>query len=188
VDGHSQPGSKTPTDIAGLTATRMPDHAVIISWTTEKEGKDDYYEIQRSFDGKDWMTIAVALAGTGIENNSYEYIDKNAKTVSLYYRIRQRDGDSKYSISVVTTVEGETRAAASIFFADNTLNIRLYGQVKEGLDVSVLDAAGHILLQKKYNDFGSIIRFSVADLAQGRYTLNIRDAVGLIGTKKFVIR
>ncbi|MDR3716340.1 MAG: hypothetical protein P4L51_26340 [Puia sp.] len=176
------------TDIAGLTVTRMPDHAVIVSWTTEKEGKGDYYEIERSPDGKDWTIVAVALAGTGIENNSYEYIDKGAVAVALYYRIRQRDGDGKYSVSAVATVEGEARAAASIFFADKNISIRLYGNVKDALEISILDQTGHLLGQKKIVDTGAIIRFSLSELTPGRYTLNIADGIGLIGTKKLVIR
>jgi hypothetical protein len=175
-------------DIVSVTANRMPDHVVIVYWTTVKEGKDDHFEVERSLNGKDWTTIAEALAGTGIQDNSYEYIDKNVVAMSLYYRIRQKGEDGNYSFSAVVTVKGETRAAASIFFADRNISIRLFGGVKDTLEVSLLDQAGHLLQQRKYGDNGSVIRFSVADRAPGLYTVSVSDGIGLIGTKKLVFQ
>ena len=84
----------------------LQDADVKLSWSTEEESAGTKYELERSFDGKTFATIALFF---GMENangkGSYTYTDavaKSGKSV-IYYRLKILE-EEKYSYSDLRTV------------------------------------------------------------------------------------
>ena len=84
----------------------LQDAAVKLIWNTEEESAGTKYELERSFDGKNFATIALFF---GMENvngkGSYTYTDavgKSGKSV-IYYRLKILEAE-KYSYSDLRTV------------------------------------------------------------------------------------
>ena len=69
-----------------------------IIWITATEDNNDYYTLERSSDGVDWVAISY-LDGSGTVNTTslYEYKDYEfIKNVYNYYRLKQTDFNGQY--------------------------------------------------------------------------------------------
>ncbi len=99
-----------PVDLVGFTATRLGKQSVRLSWTTVTEVGSDYFDVQRSNDGIDFLPIGrVAAAGNSEQVEEYRFDDERALAGRNFYRLRQVDLDGQTTFSEVrlVTLEGE---------------------------------------------------------------------------------
>ncbi len=92
-----------------LDAYAVNNTSANISWLTENETNNDHFEIERSFDQKNFNTVALIFAPE--ENtsgsNKYSYNDKTKDLNShqvVYYRLKQIDIDGQITYSAVKVV------------------------------------------------------------------------------------
>lgn len=69
------------------------DYGTVLTWETISENDNDYFAIERSYDGKSFEEIAsISGAGTSSEHLYYRYTDPTPHNKEwVYYRIRQVD-------------------------------------------------------------------------------------------------
>jgi Secretion system C-terminal sorting domain len=102
----------TPTTILStkyysFTATNL-DKAVSLNWVTETETNHKNFEVERSFDGKNFTNIGIV--SNAVLNNTrknYQLIDNDNSLLSqgiAYYRLKQVDVDGKFSYSNILVV------------------------------------------------------------------------------------
>lgn len=87
-----------------------------LSWTTASEFNNDFFEIQKSEDGKTWNAIG-EIQGTGTTNQptNYEYFDYSYSAVNIvYYRLRQVDLDGTEDFSPIRSVS-QSQSGFSVF-------------------------------------------------------------------------
>jgi len=80
--------------------TENLDETVAVNWSTASERENDYFQILRSRDGKDFEAIGeVSGAGNSSELISYYFVDKQPLTGISYYKLGIVDihGDTEYS-------------------------------------------------------------------------------------------
>lgn len=107
--------SVLPIEMVSFTGTSNQDNNITLKWITASETNNDYFEIQKSYDGYEFLPIGKvnsnALNGNSSSNLSYEFIDLNVKPGINYYRIMQVDlnGTVKFHhmISVVSNKKNE---------------------------------------------------------------------------------
>lgn len=150
----------------------------LISWTTASENNSDFFIIEKSSNGIDFIDIAhVNAAGNSKNNLNYSYIDNNLSENTqtlVYYRIKEVDiygNVKKYkilqssnckttesTINITNTINGEVFITINSAMP-SSYTIQLYnllGQpvlteqfsVNKGLNKSKLDT--HYLLQSVY--------------------------------------
>lgn len=100
---------------------------VMLTWQTASEKNNDYFSIERSFNGLDFDPIGfVAGQGDSFEVNDYWYSDKGivATTPSelVYYRLRQTDYDGTSVLSETAAVELEIQAGFAFEQIEETGN------------------------------------------------------------------
>lgn len=81
----------------------------VLSWATAKEHNNDYFEINRSFDGVEFSKVA-QVTGAGDSNDiiKYSWMDKEPLSGRVYYRITQVDFDgARESFSIVMIDMGD---------------------------------------------------------------------------------
>ena len=86
----------------------LTEKFVMLQWVSEEAQSNDYFEIERSFNGKDFMSIGIAL--DGFENGSQKMYAfkhslsmlKNNKTAQ--YRLKHVTANGKFSYSSVIAV------------------------------------------------------------------------------------
>ncbi|MCE7044513.1 polysaccharide lyase family 8 super-sandwich domain-containing protein [Dyadobacter sp. CY312] len=82
--------------------------AVDLSWETSSEKSNDYFEIQRSEDGRTFQAIAsVSGNNTTTDVNRYSYQDRGwvlSYNNIVYYRLRQVDYDGSSTLSSIVAI------------------------------------------------------------------------------------
>ncbi|MBC3542152.1 T9SS type A sorting domain-containing protein [Rufibacter sediminis] len=85
-------------------------HAVTVSWETASEKDNDYFQVERSENGKNFNAVA-RVKGNGTSNilNTYSYLDTEASAGTIYYRLKQVDFDGQHEYSKVIALQTEDR-------------------------------------------------------------------------------
>ncbi|MCK5574035.1 MAG: T9SS type A sorting domain-containing protein, partial [Bacteroidetes bacterium] len=116
-------GPPLPIQLADFNATRLPDHTVLLQWSTVSETNNYGFEVLRCHESSGVYEIVpnsfVRGNGTTIEPQTYSYRDTSS-TGQTYYRLKQIDLNGSYhltepiAVNIPTGVEEETPAVFSL--------------------------------------------------------------------------
>ncbi|MBC7901770.1 MAG: hypothetical protein H7Y27_00030 [Gemmatimonadaceae bacterium] len=157
-----------------FTATKSAS-AIELKWITSSEISNDYFEIERSYNGSNWQNIG-KINGTGTTSfaSLYSFTDKNASGTVVYYRLKQVDIDGKSEYSIVKTVRGENTATARIYNSGSNVNVELNSSTAKSLTVTVMNANGQMIEKKDFTN-GYKISMNMSGKASGILIVNISD-------------
>ena len=98
---------KTGVVYASLDAV-LADKSVIVKWVTASEENNSHFEVERSFDQKNFKTVGLVLDGFAAEGTGKTYKFKENASVmqdskTVYYRLKQIDNDGRAAYSAVIT-------------------------------------------------------------------------------------
>lgn len=151
-----------------------------LEWKTTNEINTSRFEIERSTDGIEFKTIGTVQAKGGQLINNYSYQDKiesGAYSV-LYYRLRMKDSDGKFSLSNVAKVNVDTRGKLSLF--PNPVRNQLIfttGVSMKNVGISITGQDGKTVFNQRMGDIqeGTKNTIDVSNLPAGVYILRIID-------------
>jgi hypothetical protein len=92
-----------PTTLLNFDA-KISNKDVNLTWETTNEINTNNYEVEKSFDGNNWINIGIVIAKNITGTNSYSLTDKNPNYGINYYRLKMNDKDGKYTYSPIRTV------------------------------------------------------------------------------------
>lgn len=95
-----------PVELVEFDGEYIPEDRVNrLSWKTVSENNNDFFELQKSYDGMHYQTIEV-IDGNGNSNSviEYQYNDNNLGYETNYYRLRQVDFDGAFEYSNVIAI------------------------------------------------------------------------------------
>jgi hypothetical protein len=96
---------------------------VALSWVTASEINNDYFEIEHSADGKNFMKVTyVKGAGNSTEIKEYNCIDYFPLQGITYYRLKQIDFDGISSLSDVVAVYVKDKTPFDFISVETTIN------------------------------------------------------------------
>lgn len=175
------------------------DHGKVVDlyWATATETGNDFFTVERSYNGINFSDIAVIdAAGTSLQTIHYSHTDAEPLPGISYYRLRQTDlnGASSWSgiISVDRTVSGEQE----IYVYPNPMNagssfvLNLSGFEGENVAVNVFDMTGRsvfgtsFLVRERYK---SIEMNKGTELAPGTYLISV-SSPKLFLSKNLIVR
>lgn len=85
-----------PVELMYFKAQRIVDQ-VFLSWETSAEVNNDYFVLEKSYNGKDWIELTkVSGAGNSNQSNFYSYLDDYEG--GCYYRLTQVDFDGTFEV------------------------------------------------------------------------------------------
>ena len=109
-----------PIELLNFEA-RPSNGAVDLTWKTATEINNEYFDVERSREGEEFVSIGRILgAGNSHLVHTYNFTDTNPYAGIAYYRLRQTDYQGKVSYSWVLKVE--TSMAFSIMTWPNPSN------------------------------------------------------------------
>ena len=158
---------------------RKTGTTAIASWTTLTELNNDFFEIERSNNGKEFFSISGKIegAGTNFTDNHYNWVDQNPLDGLNYYRLMQVDYDGKYTFSGVR----------SIYFEDSQSHINVFpNPAKEELSIitgkkngevtlRIIDFVGKVKSTQVYESgsWKSSMSIDISDLPEGIYLIDL---------------
>jgi hypothetical protein len=125
----------------------------LLSWTTADEINTLDFEVERSLDGQAYQAIGTVPAKNLPGTHSYFYTDNNLPSIpaNLYYRLKQRDQDGRFSYSSVVLLKTTVSITDRIMIYPNPVHSRLQLNIqsdrRQPMQWRITDAAGKLLLQ-----------------------------------------
>lgn len=164
-----------PLDLTIFNARSNKDR-IQLQWSTENEVNTDYFEIKRSSDGNNFITVGkVAATGDGKPGTShYSFEDDNPNAGINYYRLKMtdKDGEYKYSTTEKVNYEGFTQVKIFPNPAENSISLQNIARFNR---VRISDMNGRILLQKAIN--GNECILDISTFHQGIYVVHLSDGI-----------
>jgi Secretion system C-terminal sorting domain len=157
-----------------------------LQWKATDEINLKNYELQRSTNGQQFITISNTVAKTGTLNN-YNYTDKDINaTLPYYYRLKMINSDNTFSYSATIIIKAAKGADDLMVFpnpATDIVKVNLILDKQTRCSVSVINAAGVVvktvappLFERGTNYY----TLPIKNLPTGEYILSITA-----GDKKF---
>lgn len=171
---------------------RCNDKGVLLTWSTATEQNSRSFEIQRSTNGSNWVTIDnVAAAGNSAVERNYQYVDLYGG--SAFYRIRQVDNDGRFIYTAVKHTDCKTNQVDITLYpvpARDKLNVIIKSDIAVKTELQILDMSGRIVSRTvaQVSKGNNNIILNVNDLPGGQYMLVSSDASIVINQKFTVIR
>jgi hypothetical protein len=145
-----------------LTFTARPNgNDVLLNWQTSAETNSHNFEVERSFDGLNFIPVRkVAAAGNSNITILYSVSDISAGKSgrNLFYRLKltDRDGAISYSaVVLVTFARAEqiqvVRSYPTILHKGKVFTVEMTGTRNEKLNIQYYDASGRMLATKAIN-------------------------------------
>ncbi|MFK7933812.1 MAG: T9SS type A sorting domain-containing protein [Saprospiraceae bacterium] len=160
---------------------------VNVNWQTSTELNNDYMEVQRSRNGKDFTTVGkVAGAGTTDEPQDYSFIDKNPLPGVSYYRLKQVDYDGAFEIHRTAIVQRKTAQLELQAVPTRTLNeLTLYSSEILAVDATyeVVNTNGQVVQRGQASAGTAEVIVNVSQLMQGTYFVRLRTAAATVTTR-----
>ncbi|MCB0642549.1 MAG: hypothetical protein KDC44_12960, partial [Phaeodactylibacter sp.] len=96
-----------PVELRSFTGQTL-EEGVLLKWITETETDNDFFSLERSFDGQSFTPISIlAGAGTSLTPIEYAFLDREVLELgqnTVYYRLKQTDFDGAESFSEIIIV------------------------------------------------------------------------------------
>ncbi|GAA4302376.1 hypothetical protein GCM10023183_14200 [Nibribacter koreensis] len=167
-----------PVTMVSFTA-KAQKGKVLLSWTTATEINNEYFQIERSEDGRNFTTLG-KVKGNGNSNMllNYTYQDLSPLTGTAYYRLKQVDFDGKFEYSKVvsTQMKASTSAAIAVKAYPNptsdVLILDLAHLSDAPIQVQVMDLNGHVLQARELQG-GKLQTLDLSTLTGGSYLLKV---------------
>ncbi|MDX2246280.1 MAG: T9SS type A sorting domain-containing protein [Bacteroidia bacterium] len=170
-----------PVEWLGFKAIAV-NASVKIFWVTAMELNNDYFAVENSLDGVNFVEIGkVKGAGNSDAPQSYEFTDTNPLGNNLFYRVRQVDfdGATSYTSIVNVNLNGKT---SPIKLYPNPVVENLYIEQFYGV-MTLFNIAGQQLKRTDVEGFASI---NMADWEKGVYIVKLVNSNGTMETYKIV--
>lgn len=170
-----------PVTLTSLKATKK-DEKVLVEWNVENESSMQEYQVQRSFDGNNFITIGNIMA-TNNGAGKYHWTDDQPASGNNYYRIASvsKDGQITYS-SIVKVVMGNSIQAISVFpnpVENGIIHLQFSNQPPGTYSIRLINSVGEVILSKNVNHNGNsseTIRYK--NLSKGIYNVEIKKPDG----------
>lgn len=165
-DHTGEGGTPLPVTLVSISA-ELDRGAVVVSWATASEIDNDYFSIQRSFDGIDFEEVGTINGrGSTKDFNEYQFRDLNPRHGMNYYRLQQFDFDGQSEFSPVVSVN-------NLFLGDQ-LTLLLYPNPTNPKDIN-LRVMGLVqesaISLKLVNQYGNVFFIDEVDPGQLDYKI-----------------
>lgn len=148
-----------------------------IKWTTLSESNTSHFDIERSYDGIQFVKVGTTRA-VGNYNGEVKYVygDNNTTNGKVYYRIKQVDLDGKSEYSKIVSVQvKETLKEIKLY--PNPANNQLYigvPLISGKYEVRITNVNGKLVKQLLVPGNNSI-SMPIYDLADAVYFISVSD-------------
>ena len=164
-------------------------HNITFNWATASELNSDYFEVEKSDDGMEFMPFSrINAQGNSRVKIDYEAFDEKPTIGKAYYRLRQVDLDGKQVVFNVLLVEFTGLRSAKVYpnpvDNGNEINLEFNFTPAYPLQVSLYDLSGKSLERFQMN---SNLASMPIRLSPGMYVVKV-SSPEYSSVSKFLVR
>ncbi len=167
-----------PVSWLNVSVEKSGTQSAIIKWSTANEFNNNYFEIERSTDNKNYTAVGKQTAGAKPnEVQQYSFNDLRLPMGTFYYRIKQVDKDGKYSYSQTAQITIDANGISWILIPNPATEKAavLFNKPLSNVRVVVSDANGRTVFSKSEPSIaaGTTIQLPIEKLAKGIYLVKV---------------
>lgn len=162
----------------------VDEEGVELNWATSMEENNDYFTIERSFDGIKFDSIlTVPGAGNSKSKLTYTALDKNIFAPTTYYKLKQTDYDRKSTYSNVIFVDTHDLQRSDITLFPNPASkyLNVINPAGGPISIQILNSTGKVEVQQEGTELET--KIDVDHLNNGIYIVQT-----VVGGKKQNLR
>ena len=171
---------------------------VLLQWVTEDEVATDFFTIEKTRDGRDFVAVGTTDAAGESEPGErlyYEMEDGAPYDGTSFYRLKTNDLDGAISLSHLVEVNYSSDSDWNFVLFPNPNTGRQLGFRPEGIEpgaelyFEVLDIQGRALLRRKFATDGGDEQFQLnTPLPSGSYLIRVTDPTGAVRAKILIVK
>ena len=121
----------------------------LINWSTASERNNDYYVIEKSYDGINFVPIGKVLGnGNSSQQINYSFTDFDFNSGIVYYRLKQHDFDGGFQYSYAIKVFNSN---SSIFYSEMGIYINFDTKNNQNYTVNIYNINGQLIKSQSTN-------------------------------------
>jgi hypothetical protein len=175
-----------PVDYLFFTAKKLSENSGLIEWATATEKNNHYFEVQRSYNGKDFATLET-IEGNGTRNSlsSYSYVDNEIASSVVYYRLKQVDMDGQISYSDVRSIVFSEETISIINLGNHQPSIISHLEKEDEITYGIYTITGQQLFLESYTAGKGVFEknISLPSIAPGIYFIKVFSNTKTISEK-----
>lgn len=157
-----------------------------ISWSTASEINNDHFEVERSIDGINFISIATIKAvGNSSTITNYSFVDKKMNSATAFYRIKQVDINGSTTYTAIASIKNNQAGATEIFAANRNVTVR-FNTPQSSASINVYSINGQVVLHQTFSQ-ANYISFGLKNTMPGVYVIQVIDQDKNISSKKLFL-
>jgi len=185
-----------PVNFLSFTATAETAD-VLLNWATAQEENSDHFEIERSSDNSNFVSLGqVTAAHNSSLQTNYSYTDASPANGNNYYRLKEvdLDGQSIYSKVVSVNFGGTQQKVVTVYPnpAHESFQLQFKNMQTGRYEMSLLSPVGQVIQSRSIQvnnpaNYAEVVPLN-SGLAQGTYIIRLVDQQQHVFISKVVIR
>lgn len=175
-----------PVILTSFTAS-CDDKNIAINWITQTEINNDYFILEKSYDGYVFFEAA-HVQGNGNSNSSNSYqVNLPSENKVIYFRLKQIDFDGtvSYHNIISSNCSNSTFEISLPLLTANQLSFVINSELDDNFQVYLYDYRGRLIIDETQSLTKGLnnIKFNNLNLSSGIYMLSIVGKTDVFSTK-----
>jgi hypothetical protein len=178
-------GSTLPVKLISFSASVVIND-VELKWKTAEDSNLSHYEVQRSVNGSDFISVTNVPAIANGGQNNYTYIDGPGTAFDLlYYRLKSVDLDGSFSYFGIVRVfkKGNVKDLAIDYIVNpfkQIIQLQLSSNKTQKIQIRLLTGEGQIVIKKEFTVVkgSTAVTLTAPVVGKGIYLVDILNENG----------
>ena len=182
--------SVLPVRLTSFQGNINQNNKALLQWTVENNNEVYQFEVQRSFDGKEFKTIGLVFSSEKINKEEYMFYETIGSYERVMYRLKMTDKKNDVSYSKILVFQGKSTTVSTMKVHGNPVSDQLvfsYTDLKNGpVNIKIYDMAGKVVMSDKINsrEGHNIVNFPLAsNLTPNMYVVELHNGTDTHKTK-----
>jgi len=179
-----------PVHLINFQGNMNKNNKVTLNWTVADNEISSNFEIERSFNGRDYTTVGVLFASEKMGTENYMFYETTNGTDKVMYRLKMTDKNHEVDYSRILIFQLKSTTTNNIKIIGNPVNDKLTfsftSPATQMVDVKVYDVSGKMLLNNKINSLEGSNMISLplsSTFKSGMYVVEVSNGTELQSSK-----
>ncbi|HKC34663.1 MAG TPA: T9SS type A sorting domain-containing protein [Chitinophagaceae bacterium] len=185
-----QAKSTLPIHLISFQGNMNKSNKVTLNWTVADNEIANNFEVERSFNGRDFTTVALVFASEKMGTENYMYYETTSGTDKVMYRLKMTDKNHEADYSRILIFQLKSAITNNIKIIGNPVNDKLTfsytASATQVVDVKVYDMTGRMVLKSKVNSLegSNVISLPLnSTFKAGMYVVEVNNGTELQSSK-----
>ncbi|HMK16745.1 MAG TPA: T9SS type A sorting domain-containing protein [Chitinophagaceae bacterium] len=179
-----------PVHLISFQGNMNKNNKVTLNWTVADNEIASNFEVERSFNGRDFTTVGVVFSSEKMGTENYMFFETTSGIDKVMYRLKMIDKNHKVDYSRVLIFQLKSASTNNIKIIGNPINDKLTfsytSPSAQMVDVKVYDMSGKTVLNNKVNSMegSNVISLPLSSTFKaGMYVVEVNNGTELHSSK-----